>query len=357
MKKIGILTFHNTSNYGALLQVFALQKKIEQLNGNCEIINYHCDSIEKREHAKFPKLEKDILKFIKDVVVFFRNYKKRNANRKFSNKYLTISEKEYYRNTIAESNNIYDKFLVGSDMVWELGITGGDTTFYLDFADENKRYSYAASLGVEKIEDKYIETCKNNLSKFKHVSVRENQAKDYISTLISNKIYVDADPTLLHAGSFWEKYEEIPKKISDKYILLYFLDKDGLILKTAKKIASENKMDIIVLMNSKNKIDGCTVVSNASIGEFLYYIHNAQLVITGSYHGMIFSMNYNTNFMYLNNSKSASRLENIAQITHSTDRKLTSGCIPKIECNFDEINRAVEEIRESSISYLKTLLN
>lgn len=357
MTKIGIITYHNTTNYGALLQAFALQSKLKELGTDTEIINYHCKNIEDREYFTFPKLEKNILKYLMRIRDYYRVSKKRKIMNQFVNKYMSISKEEYTRNTIKESNKVYDKFVVGSDMVFELGINGGDMTYYLDFAKPKKRYSYAASLGVDKIEDKYVDKCIKELEKFEHISIREEQGKKYFSKLLKNKVYQDVDPTLLYDGNFWKKYEEIPKaKPNKKYILLYFLHKNMPELDIARKIAKEKNLDIYLLSNTKQKIEGCKVIYDASVGEFLYYIDNASLVITASFHGMIFSMNFNTNFMYFSHKKSSSRLQNIANITNSTDRELTENYIPNFDCNFDKINNAVKIEREKSINHLKKII-
>lgn len=358
MLKIGILTYHNTTNYGALLQAFALQSKINELGGNAEIINYHCKNIEKRELVTFPKLDKNIVNYLRNVRNYYKVSKKRKIISKFTNKYVSISKEEYNKDNINESNKVYDKFVVGSDMVFELGINGGDMTYYLDFAEPQKRYSYAASLGVDKIDDKYKNACIYELEQFQHISIREEQGKKYFSKLLKNKVYQDVDPTLLYDGSFWEKYEEEPiQKPKNGYILLYFLNKNMPELDVARIIAKEKNLDIIMLSNVKQKVAGCKVIHNASVGEFLYYIHNASLVITASFHGMIFSMNYNTSFMYFTNSKSSSRLQNIAEITGSTSRELTKNRIPDFNCDFSNINKSISIVRNKSIEYLKSIVN
>ena len=357
MTKIGIITYHNTTNYGALLQNFALQSKFKELGADCETISYHCKSIEDREGVTFPKLQKDLLRYMKQVKKFFAVQKKKKIMNSFVKKNMSISKNEYSRSDIEKCNELYDKFVVGSDMVFELGINGGDMTYYLDFADTSKRYSYAASLAVDKIDEKYLDKCKEELEKFQCVSIREKQGQEYFSKILKKKVQIDVDPTLLYDGDFWEKYEEIPKEVPQtKYMLLYFLNKNMPEFEVARKIAKEKDLEIILLSNNKVNIDGCKVISDASVGEFLYYIHHAALVITASFHGMIFSMNYNTNFMYFCHNKSASRLDNIAKITMSTDRELKDDYIPSFDCNFKNINKAVREVREKSINYLKNIV-
>ncbi len=357
MKKIGVLTYHNTTNYGALLQTFALQSKLKELGANCETINYHCKNIEKREYVNFPKFDINLIRFLKSIRNYFYVAKKRKKMNEFTSKYVTISKEEYNSDNIGESNKVYDKFIVGSDMVFELGISGGDMAYYLDFAEPQKRYSYAACLGVDKIDDKYLEKCKKELEQFQHISVREEQTKNYFSKIINNKVYLDLDPTLLCDKVFWEKYEEIPKEQpKNKYILLYFIAKNTPEFEIAKKIAKERGLDIYILSDRNTKIDGCKVIYNASVGEFLYYIHNADLVLTASFHGMVFSMNYNTNFMYFLNRKSSSKLASMANLTKSTDREIKDNNIPKFECNFETINKVIEDMREKSIEYLKSIV-
>ena len=359
MIKIGILTYHNTVNYGATLQAFALSSIINKLGAKCEIINYHCLNIEEREHLKFPKFQINLLNYLRDIKTYNAIKKKKRKIDEFVNKNIWVSKKEYFKENIKDANKEYDKFVVGSDMVFDTSKNGGDMTYYLNFADTNKRFSYAACLGVDKIEDKFFDSCKVELNKFKHISVREEQTKEYFLSFLNKKnVSVDLDPTLLFDSSFWERYEEQPeKKIKKGYVLLYFINKSMTEFEQAKKIANENNLDVYVLTSRKMKLNGCNVIYNASIGEFLYYIHHATLVITGSFHGMIFSMNYNTNFMYINKTGKTNKLENIAILTKSTDRKLTKDNIPKLEMDFSTINSIIDRERVKSLEYLKDVVS
>lgn len=354
-KKIGILTFHTTTNYGAVLQAFALEKKIIELGYDCEIINYH-SYLEYKEFFKFPKFDKNIIEYLKNIRSYSIYSSKRNKIQKFIKQNIILSKQDYTKKNIRLSNNAYDKIIVGSDMVFNLNITKGDTTYYLDFAKDAKKYSYAASLGVDKIEDEYLELCKNSLNSFRRLSVRELQTKEYLNTILENDVDFDIDPTLLYESTFWKTFEEKPSKFPNKkYIVLYFVDAEGIELQTAEKIANEKKYQVIILGNLKQKNAKYTCIPNATIGEFLYYIHHAELVITASYHGMLFSMNYNTNFMYFSKSNSP-RMESIAQITDTTDRRLTKDYTPEIKCNFKNINKAISDLRNKSINNLKKCL-
>ncbi len=355
MKKIGILTFHNTTNYGAILQAFALEMAIKKMGVDVEIINYHCDNIETREYCKFPKFNQNLGTYAKHVYKYLLTRRKKYKMLGFVKKNMIISKNSYDKSNIYKANDFYDKFIVGSDMVFNLNITGVDMNYYLDFANSFKRYSYAASLGVDEIENKYLNQCIDNLNKFQYISVREESTRDYFIKKLEKDVHLDVDPTLLHDSEFWTLYEEKPKYIALKYILLYFLDNDNIILNTAKRIAEEKKIGIIIIGKGKKNDKNVKYINDVSVGEYLYYIHHAYLVITGSYHGMIFSMNYNTNFMYFNRANS-SRMESIAKLTNSESRRLTNDYSPKVECNFDNINYFIKKIRKESLNNLKNII-
>lgn len=356
MKKVGILTYHNTVNYGAMLQAYALQSKITELGFECEIINYHCKNIEERENLVFPHFQVNLINYLKKIRAFYYAQKKKRSLFKFKSN-MVFSKESYDRESIKNVVNIYDKIIVGSDMVFELGINGGDMSYYLDFVPANKRYSFAACLGRKKIDDRYLKKCKNELEKFQYLSVREVQTQKYLSTLLESKVYLDIDPTLLYDCSFWKKLEEIPSdNISNRYLLLYFVNESMPEFEMAKKIAIENNYDIYIIMDKKRKVDGCKVISYASVGEFLYYIHHASLVITGSFHGMIFSMNYNTNFFYFSKNEKNTKLDNMAKLVKCTDRKLSLNNVPKINHDFKHINEAIKKLRDESMNHLQMII-
>ena len=354
--KIGILTFHNTTNYGAALQAYALQQKFMQLGAECDIVDYHCASIEQREAVVTPKYNGGIYAFACAWKDYIHKHSKYKVLKSFIDRNMKLSSISYSKKNIKEANHAYDKFVVGSDMVWELGITGCDTTYMLDFADYSKKYSYAASLGVDKIADGHIATVKNNLETFSQISVRESHGKSVLENIISKDIRVDVDPTLLHNGDFWSRICEYEENMPQEYILLYFLDGRGVMLDVARKISVEKSLPIVLLSDVDVAIDGVKVVRNCSVGEFLGWIKKATLVITGSYHGMLFSMNFNTQFMYYNRANS-SRMESIAQYGNVQNRRIVDENIfPDDRIDFSEVNPLLENMRTGSIEYLEKIV-
>lgn len=116
--KIGLITFHRSTNFGSCLQAFALYKKIEMMGYQCEIIDYRCPAIEARENLTVPQIS-----LFKPKSVYHRLFLWPTLKRKANNleiylaNHAKISE-EYTPDTITFANENYGKFLVGSDIVW-----------------------------------------------------------------------------------------------------------------------------------------------------------------------------------------------------------------------------------------------
>lgn len=354
--KIGILTFHNTTNYGAALQAYALQQKILQLGAECEIVDYHCAAIEQREAVALPMFNGGLYSYACAWKDYFRKHPKYRVVKDFINKNMILSSGSYNKRNVKNVNCLYDKFIVGSDMVWELGITDSDTTYMLDFADCCKKYSYAASIGVDRIANEHFDVVKDNLNSFCQLSVRESHGRNALDRILSKEIRIDVDPTLLHNGEFWSKICEFHNDIPNEFILLYFLDGNGVMLNVARQIAEKKTLPIVLLSDTDVTIEGVNVVRNCTVEEFLGWIKKATLVITGSYHGMIFSMNFNTQFMYYNRANS-SRMESIAQYGKVQNRRIVDENVyPNDRIDFSKVNPLLDKLRIGSIEYLENIV-
>ena len=138
--KIGILTFHDTSNFGSYLQTYGLYKKIKDLGYSCEVIDYQCNSIIERE--VIPPFKFTVNPRLVLIELLFNRVRRKKYNNLLNLLYSMMSlSKRVERSNINTLANSYDKFFVGSDIVWGLDITKNDTTYFLDFVrDKNKKY-------------------------------------------------------------------------------------------------------------------------------------------------------------------------------------------------------------------------
>ncbi len=236
MKKIGIITFHRANNYGAIFQTYALKFVLQILGQNVDVINYSCKQVEK--FYSFFNGKKTIKwflkKFIETIFIHKRIISNNNFN-KFRKKYLTDTP-ILNSNDINSIENKYDIFITGSDQVFNPQITNFDSNYLLSFVrDNNKKYSYAASIGFEKLNQKEGEFLKNGLNCFSKISVREKQAAKIISSLTNKQVLVHLDPTLFLNKQQWDKIAKYNER--DDYILVYLMSNNNKIVSFAKKLA------------------------------------------------------------------------------------------------------------------------
>lgn len=357
--KIGTLTYHDTTNYGAVLQAFALQKKLEDLGYDSEIIDYKCNAITDRYKITRICDSKNIKQFIKGILTNKNNRKLKNEFEKFNKDKQNISNKTYNKNNIKEVNNLYDKFIVGSDQVWNLDLSGNDTTYMLDFVTDNKRKaSYAASFGYKIVPSQYIETTKKNLSTFNDILVREEQGKKIVKDLINKDAKITVDPTLLFNKSEWINLMDLNNtiKINKDYILLYIIAPNKEIIKFTRRLAKDRNCKIIYINHSYKNILGMKNIKTAGPIEFLEYIKNAKYIVTTSFHGVAFSINFEKQFFYALSSEKNnynSRIENLSKILNLENRKISKDFYNYSKIEYIEIRKKLEKIRNESIKILK----
>lgn len=289
--KIAILTYHRATNYGAVLQAYALQRKIYQYmeqGDECRIINYKCAPVEAMR--KSIHLNK---KFVKDIIrfpfVFLDDTKCVKRFDQFLTKNMIIDDDcdELYR-----LNDRYDIFITGSDQVWNYDVCKDDETYFLDFVtDNNKKRSYAASLGAQRLFERDKDRILHNLKDFPELSVREKTGIDDLKKFI-NDIRIDIDPTLLIEQDGWNKLVENNNKDGD-YILIYCVAPPNGLLEIGKKLQEITGYKVIYLTNQlskKLKYRSFSYVSGIGPQDFLYYVKNAKFVLTTSFHGTVFSL-------------------------------------------------------------------
>ena len=145
--RIGILTFHNIPNVGALLQAYALCLTFRSLGVDCDLIDYTCSNIKEREltfHPTGNALKDLILK----LFVYPKTVLKIKACQQFMIDRRCYSNIRYTKDTLPDANSRYDAFISGSDMIWNLSVTDYDWTYFCDFVDDDKKkYAYGSSIG------------------------------------------------------------------------------------------------------------------------------------------------------------------------------------------------------------------
>ena len=364
MKKIGILTFHNADNYGALLQAYALKKSLKDMGHNTHIINYYCPKLQRDYKIfKLPKFSiKDIIKQIIKYIFSPLSLYIRHKFKGFRRQYLSDTE-PYYPDTITNCSGKYDMFITGSDQVFNPRLTDYDRNYFLSFCkDKCKKFSYAASFGLELsfLSNKDKQFLKENLKDFSAVSVREEEGNNIIKNLLSRESEVNLDPTLLLKKEVWQKIAVAPEQ--KKYVLLYLMYNDKDIINFAKKIAKKNKCKVLFIshcLDIKKRVPAEHITP--SVQEWLGLFLNAEYIITNSFHGFAFSVNFNKKFFLgrlPNNWTVNSRLDNLLDLTGLHNRLYTNF---KTDTDYDadidwqSVNDKLEAESQKSLNYLKEI--
>lgn len=360
IKEVAILTFHHTTNYGAVLQTYALQTVIEKLGNKCTVVDYRCPLVE----SNFNKLHfynfRNPFNYIKYRLNINYYLEKFDNFNDFIDQNIKLTKTTYYnKKELLDLDFMFDKFVCGSDQIWNYKITDNDTTFFLDFIqNSDKKISYAASFGLQQIEDKYIDIYKRNLSTIKYISVRESSGKDIIKKLIDKEVNVVLDPTLLLKKEDWMKLNTA-NILNNDFILVYELEKSDEMIEYAVKLAHEYGCKVIVISSNRVNPINKDLISfqvNCSPKEFISYMVASRYVITNSFHGTAFSINLNINFTTFLLTKSShvnSRLINLLEIFDLTYRiyKTNFTTLPTIDYNV--VNEKLYQKRKSSINFLK----
>lgn len=320
--KVGITTFHRARNYGAVLQTYALQKALENLNIESDVIDYRENAIDLNYKLLSKKSAK---KFIRDIAYFPILNKKYKKIENFVNNNIKLSEKKPTNlEELKKLENDYDTFITGSDQVWNYRLTKWDEGYFLNFVSNNKKKnSYAASFGLNEIPEKEKEKYKMMLKDYNYISVREEQGTKIVKNLINNEVTQDVDPTLLIRKNEWESIAKLPKE--KDYILIFVMQKNKSIFEFAEKLAQKTNCEIIYIADSlKKRIKG-KYKYTVSPEEWLGYFINAKYVITNSFHGLAFSINLNKEFfleMQVPPATGNSRLETLLDRFNLRDREI-----------------------------------
>jgi len=333
--KIALLTFHNAINYGAALQVYASQKAIQDLGVDCEIIDYvnehRKNAYNTFEYAKKDLKEKKIVSSLKYFVGSLFMSSRRKKFLDFYNKNLVCTNKQFTSSEEAKSlNGSYDKFIVGSDQVWNYKNNGADFSYLLDFVeDDNQKISYSSSFGLasipDNLKDKYVE----NLNKIKYLSTRENFGVILINDLVGRKAELVLDPVFLLDKNQWLSMCK-KSEAKEKYIFAYtnrseqledFLKRTSYPMANKKVYKISRHLTLQDFLSPQVKI--CYSISPV---EFIETISNAELVVSASFHCIAMSIILNTPFIAVltGDQGKDERVLNILKIAGLENRILTN---------------------------------
>ena len=270
--KIGIMTFHWATNYGAVLQAYCLQAYLREQGHDVEIINYKLSryDISLWNYFKHPSNWKRYKKYI--------NLKrKENLIESFRTEYLHCSKRYYSTSELQRANLDYDVLISGTDQVLNASYTmyaegKPCPAYFLGFGKSNvKRIGYAVSFGCTEYPISVVDTTKAWIDRIDYIGVREVTGLNILQQL-SYKNYCQTvpDPTILFSRRLFESVGAPIPKNKDNYICVYMLRYE------------------ITINGNVRYID--ETKSPISMQQWLTTISHAEFLITNSYHGTIMAI-------------------------------------------------------------------
>ena len=292
-KKIGIITFHRTINFGSMLQTYGLYRAVEKLGYHVEIIDYRCNALELREYFVINK------KSIKEILKFFLVSKRRNNFKKFLKEHMLLSQPFKTFEEISNKGN-YDISISGSDILWGREITNSDYTYFLNFGNKDmKRITYASSVGNVELWDG-DEQISKYLKQINSISFREKQGHDWLKQKFNLDSKVVSDPTMLLTPDEWKTILKIKAKETKPYVLVYFDSEDHKCVNDAIEYGREHNLPVYFLsfLNIGKKRENVINVDVNNLYDFANLLYNAKFIFTASYHGILFSTYFKKNFVF-----------------------------------------------------------
>lgn len=361
--KVAIITRHAISNYGSLLQTIATQNVVTGIGYECLIIDYirRNENLVRRELTLLGN-KPEYNQLIKRLAYLFVRWPmsiiagKRFA--KMRKKYLNTTKLYSDIEQLHKDKPVADIYMTGSDQVWGPVMDGTyDNAYCLSFtADNDRRIAFAASFGRTNFTKETEEFYKKWLSRYEAIAVREDSAVQLLNSwgLQAKQVI---DPTLMLDSTYWGKFTTDIKK---KYILVYQIHNDKKLDRYAKALARKYKLPLIRISPSFHQIArGGKFKFCPDISVFLSYVKNAQCLITDSFHGTAFALNFNTPFVEVLPGETSTRNMSILRLTGLTDRILQDENDLDLAfkpVDFTYANKVLAEKRKEGIEILSQML-
>lgn len=341
--RIGILTFHEADSYGAVLQAYALQTVLERLGAESEFITFRKDPAGEEKNSSNPMIRRLLEEGKKRAKIFSL----------FRDEYFRIS-RPFSKGEYAQIDAEYDRFLAGSDQIWNFSISEADERYFLPFASANKRYSYAASFGEQQIPEKMKAWCAKQLAGFEGLSVREESGRRMIKELTGRDALVCPDPTVLLTQEDWK---QIATHVQNQpYALLFLLQYSKELSDAAEKWARERNMALQVVTAAFMPRFGFSPWSSIGPTGWLGLIAGASAVFTNSFHGVEFSLLFQKPvYVGLLEGELQGRNGRIVELMEAVGLGGVSEFVPQIVPQ-DRLETYLSEKRTVAMQYLKRII-
>uniref|UniRef100_UPI004056E7D2 polysaccharide pyruvyl transferase family protein n=1 Tax=Alistipes sp. TaxID=1872444 RepID=UPI004056E7D2 len=351
--KIGIITQPLVANYGGILQNFALQEVLRQLGHEARTIDYTL------RNSPWRYLRHRLKHFIlrKAGAPPTLLHLRPEAFERFVREHIALTERQLNYSPELISRYGFEALVVGSDQVWRPKYNRFLEDMFLRFAlgaEGVKRVAYAASFGVDRWEfsPKQTRACAELAQRFDRITVREESGIRLCREQLKVEAECVLDPTLLLHNEAYAPLWEGVKRRSEPYLAAYLLGKDHARHAFCQEMATRIGVQLMSF--------GADGKATLSIEEWLATLNRAEIVITDSFHGTVFSILAHRPFFVLpHQGRGLSRIESLLKLVGLEERLLRAipEEMPQLNAiDFSEVDRRLEEARSRSRELLRKAL-
>lgn len=362
MKRIAIVSYNiycNFTNYGSALQTYALHNAINKINGVESIVLDYCPDI---------LIDKDVLNPFKNMWDKDEESRRmceltlpaiRINNDKFNNFYrkqYNLSSQRYTSENFNDScqKEKLDGFVCGSDTIFCIDEFGFDNGYYANFEVMKQRsVSYAASFGDSHFNEESYKILNKRLLNFKALALRENDMISYVKKHVLCPVQKVVDPTLLLEA---DEYEKIlaPRQSIEKYLLVYARRYNSTMETYAEEMAKRNGWKIIEISLRATNASKHEMRYDAGVEEFLSLVKGAECVITNSFHGMIFAVQFRRPFYIFSREQCNTKIDEILRLFAIEGRELVTGKEGMAsDIDYAAVHHRISDARKESIDFLR----
>lgn len=350
------------NNYGACLQALALQHILKETGNDVEFVRYNrVDS--KNSAGTLGKIKSlGVMGLIRYLMEYSYIRNRKDAFRNFREKFITKSSNTYNQSSIfTDLDAAYDKFICGSDMIWSEEFQEDWDFYFLKFASKEKSFSYAPSFGKNTLVDDNKNRVAAYLKDFSKVTCREEGGVNLIKSISEAPAKQVLDPTMLLDSSEWNKIiDSKDRLIKEPYVFMYLFGKNDsyrnrYIQEIEKKYGKAYKLPSCKKESRNFPID--------SIGpiEYMRLFRDAEFVVTDTFHGLMFSMIFNKQFVVLDRTdaskwaKYSDRMTSTLEMFGLLDRYILADKKNTTELDtidYQIVNKKIQTKRQESLDYL-----
>lgn len=371
--KTGLVTFYHIHHYGALLQAAATERAVEHLGGECEIIDYFVN--QNNDLFRKPTGIGSAAADIHTALHYKALHDRYQRFETFAARHLRISGHRFESlEELRRAELPYDVILAGSDQIWNPKIFPDghfDPVFFGAFS-QRRKIAYAPSFGIPRIPEDMEDELRGYLGRFSHLSVRERQGQRIVEEISGKHVPVVLDPTLLLTRAQWAAMANPPQgypagggqNAHGGYILCYCISKPGALAPYIQNLADKTGLPVVQLCGIRQKVHPrASCILDAGPAEFLGLFQNASYVCTNSFHGTVFSVQFQKPFFTAVAPSElaepeSSRTFSLLSTLGLTERIIGKGDTAGVEDVIDwtAAEARLDAARQASLDYLRAAL-